>query len=297
MGRTRATTPQPTYPAAPQKHYSPRRPLLTRTMPSFSLSKTILQAQPKIRFNSLDSSTFLIHLLSPPSVQLTSKLFSISSIDNTDSRTSGASPPNLVPIIAGVVGGVACLVLLVFLILWWMRRQRRLAGGSDITHIRDLSLHSPFTDNVLFSEARTVAGSSTSMLQTQTTPFIIPPYPLHQQVQPPYHNHDHDYDYTAAPPTQIDYHTGAGAGAEDDGASTNVDGLTYYTLPSYHERVRDRPAAQNLSNADVDAISRRLQEIMRQSGVGRNSLVVVDPPRELIDHLVELQSSAQPRAP
>ena len=72
---------------------------------------------------------------------------------------------------------------------------------------------------------------------------------------------------------------------DGDGAST-LDRRTYYTLPSYHERVVEgaRGRERDLSEADVNAISQRLREFMRQSG-GPD----LQPPRELIDHLVEEQ--------
>jgi hypothetical protein len=194
--------------------------------------------------------------------------------------TGGSSSPNLGAIIGGVVGGIAGLVLLVFLIVWWMHRQLRLSGGSEIKPFSDPSLHSAFTGDPLISEARTPTEGhvhSQARWESSTPPFAIPQYPQDQEAP--------NYDYTAAPPT-----------THEDDASTHLDRLTYYTLPSYH--FRDRPEARDLSDADVDAISRRLQEVMRsqmvQAGRDPNELAGVMPPRELIDHLVEEQ--LQPRA-
>ena len=70
-----------------------------------------------------------------------------------------------------------------------------------------------------------------------------------------------------------------------------TDNLTYYTLPSYHENVMQRAAARNLSQADIDAIFGRLQEVIRnqmeQNGANTRVFGSVMPPQELIDHLVE----------
>jgi hypothetical protein len=195
------------------------------------------------------------------------------------------------------MGGIAGL-LIVFFIIWQIRRQRQVSERDDTRHIPDPPLHSPLTDDPFSSEPRTrteshthsqahwVAGSSASMV-TQTPPLTLPQNPQYQQAA--------YYDYTAPPPSQTDY--AARPPHTEDDASTDVDRLTYYTLPSYHENVRRRPGARDLSNADVDAISRRLQEVMQSqmehNGGGRNSLVGIVPPRELIDHLVEEQR--QPR--
>ncbi|CAG7854062.1 SubName: Full=Uncharacterized protein {ECO:0000313/EMBL:CCA69590.1} [Serendipita indica DSM 11827] len=72
---------------------------------------------------------------------------------------------------------------------------------------------------------------------------------------------------------------------DNDGVST-LDRRTYYTLPSYHERVMEGAGGRgrNLSEADINAISQRLREVMHQSGG-----LDLEPPHELIDHLVEEQ--------
>ncbi|KIM32436.1 hypothetical protein M408DRAFT_218806 [Serendipita vermifera MAFF 305830] len=79
---------------------------------------------------------------------------------------------------------------------------------------------------------------------------------------------------------------------------TSTEQLTYYTLPSYHENVRERTAARDLSEADVNAISRRLREVMQnqvgQSGGNADRMGTMMPPREMIDHLVEEQLQPQP---
>jgi hypothetical protein len=87
--------------------------------------------------------------------------------------------------------------------------------------------------------------------------------------------------------------------AEGDGES-----VTYQTLPSYQERILEAQSqlqashageggARHLSQADINAISQRLTEMMRtyirQNGGNPDALSsrVIVPPRELIDHLVE----------
>lgn len=51
----------------------------------------------------------------------------------------------------------------------------------------------------------------------------------------------------------------------DTQTDIDIDARTYQTLPSYHERVRDSAVAagRNLSQADINAISQRLTEMMR----------------------------------
>ncbi|CAG7854676.1 SubName: Full=Uncharacterized protein {ECO:0000313/EMBL:CCA66422.1} [Serendipita indica DSM 11827] len=76
----------------------------------------------------------------------------------------------------------------------------------------------------------------------------------------------------------------------------NVDVQTS-TLPPYAEDVLSRPDARNLSENDVDAIARRLAEVMRAQrearggpGLLREGMI---PPRELIDELVEQHLEAR----
>jgi hypothetical protein len=91
---------------------------------------------------------------------------------------------------------------------------------------------------------------------------------------------------------------------EGDGDGESI---TYQTLPSYHENILEAQsqyqashagegggyAARQLSQADINAISQRLTEMMRtyirQNGGNTDALSsrVIVPPRELIDHLVE----------
>ena len=83
-----------------------------------------------------------------------------------------------------------------------------------------------------------------------------------------------------------------------DDSDVSTERLTYYTLSSYHESVMQRPAARNLSEADVEAISRRLRQVMMnqaaQNGENSSELGNMMPPRELIDQLV--QEYLEPRA-
>jgi hypothetical protein len=68
---------------------------------------------------------------------------------------------------------------------------------------------------------------------------------------------------------------------------------TLYTLPSYNEQMLRRGEGRDLSEADINAISRRLREMMRahqgeQAGSGSNATdsrggIV---PQELVDNLV-----------
>ena len=76
--------------------------------------------------------------------------------------------------------------------------------------------------------------------------------------------------------------------SQDTTEDAATDNLTYYTLPSYHENVMRQAAARDLSQADIDAIFGRLQEVIRnQNGANTNVFGSVMPPQELIDHLVE----------
>lgn len=206
-----------------------------------------------------------------------------SSTTASSPSSSGSSQSNLVPVIGGVVGGLLGLILLVLLVIWWMRRQYRIEQEDLLSKMPD-PLQPPFSspskahrelprnDQVhLMAESSHASSSITSYVAQRdrnnisydAAPLALPPLP-HDTV-------DNDVD------------------DEDD----RHERLTYYTLPSYHENVMQRAAARNLSEADVNAISRRLQEVMRiqmvQAGRDPNELVGMMPPRELIDHLVEEQ--------
>ena len=219
-------------------------------------------------------------------VQLTPNFSSTTPLVNGNPSSSS---PSIAAIVGGVIGGIIGLVLLLLLVLLWINhRQRRASKEQGVTQSPDSPLQSRFSEDPFLSERRRrsaqpswVAGSSASMLSRMPTTM-----PQHNRQQPV-------YDYTAPPP-----HTyNAVPPSHADDASTDVDRLTYYTLPSYHENVRQRPGARDLSEADVDAISRRLVEVMQgqveQSGGDPNQLHGVVPPGNLIDHLVEEQLQPQ----
>jgi hypothetical protein len=205
--------------------------------------------------------------------------------------SSASAGPNLAPIIGGVVGGLAGLLLLVLFVIWWMRRQRRIEEA-DILYKMPDPLHSSFSST---SKAqRAFLGNDQGHQLAESGP----PMDAHS---PPMVQREQSVASSGLaglalldPPPQSHRTDGDDDEDEDDESRER---LTYYTLPSYHGNVMQAAAASNLSEADVNAISRRLQEVMRnqmgQAGRDPNEPVMM-PPRELIEHLVEEQ--LQPRA-
>jgi len=202
--------------------------------------------------------------------------------------SSASAGPNLIPIIGGVIGGLGGLLLLVVLVIWWMRRQRRTEETDTLSKMPD-PFHSSFssTSNTQRAflgndQAHQLAESGAPSMDLHTPPMVQREQSIVSSgsallARPPPSRRDYDDD-------------------EDEDEDESQERLTYYTLPSYHGNVMQAAAASNLSEADVNAISRRLQEVMRNQRVraGRdpNELVMM-PPRELIEHLVEEQ--LQPR--
>jgi hypothetical protein len=198
--------------------------------------------------------------------------------------------PNLIPIIGSVIGGLGGLLLLVFLVIWWMRRQRRTEEPDVFSKTPD-PFHSSFSSAsnaqrtfLENDQAPQLAESGPPSMDSHTPPMVqreqsIGSSGLGLLASPrPSHRDDDDVE-------------------DEDDDDESQERLTYYTLPSYHGNVMQAAAGSNLSEADVNAISRRLQEVMRnqmvQAGRNPNELVTM-PPRELIEHLVEEQ--LQPRA-
>ena len=227
--------------------------------------------------------------------------------------------PNIAAIIGGVLGGLGILILLVLLVLWWKRHQRQ--TEDDIHSSPPDPPSPPLIEREAWapyhSGKRSVPiqqhwepGSSPSMVSQ-----LSPTMPLYVQttyrdieslepssreqgsIQPPEATGPSDpVNGKLYPSMGRRNQTLANIPHRSDDVAT--DRLTYYTLPSYHENVMRRAAARNLSQADIDAIFGRLQEVMRnqieQSGANTSDSGSVIPPQELIDHLVEeqrLQSS------
>jgi hypothetical protein len=144
-------------------------------------------------------------------------------------------------------------------------------------------------------EALTVAGAAGDAAMRQTPLGMSP---LHDQSR--HAANDSDGVDGAAAVSVVDPFQGPITGA-GDGESTS-----YQTLPSYHEQIIEAQsqyqashagedggyAARQLSQADINAISQRLTEMMRtyirQNGGNPDALSsrIIVPPRELIDHLV-----------
>lgn len=194
---------------------------------------------------------------------------------NQSSNASSGSALNIGAIVGGVVGGLAGLVLLVLLVLWWMRRQRK-AEEESLASALDAPADSSGGEDPFASANRSEDHSqarahwAAESMTSAGLPLTI---------------NSHQVPSTISP-----------SQPEMDDASTER--LTYYTLPSYHENVRERTAARDLSEADVEAISRRLREVMRnqvgQPAANADGVGTMMPPRELIDHLVEEQLHPRP---
>ncbi|KIM19835.1 hypothetical protein M408DRAFT_30886 [Serendipita vermifera MAFF 305830] len=184
------------------------------------------------------------------------RISSTSSIQSSDSPpTSG---PNIGAIIGGVVGSLTGLVLVIFLVTLWMWHQRQtkedsLAGGIDVS-VSPSHRDDPFT-SVTRSEdhSQTRAQWVAESMRSAGPPLTLRP----------------------SRPSLSTSHQ-----ALDD---ASVDHLTYYTLPSYHENAGQNTVARDLSEADIEAISRRLREVMRgqvsQSGRAMDGLGNTIPPR------------------
>lgn len=193
--------------------------------------------------------------------------FRVSSASVNQSSHGSSDPgPNIGATVGGVVGGLAGLALLVLLVVWWMRRQRQ-AEEDSLARAFDGPVDPSSSEDPFASATRSEDHSQTQVhLVAETMESAGPPLTVH--------------------PSQPQLNDAA------------TEHLTYYTLPSYHENVRETTAARDLSEADIEAISRRLREVMRnqvgQPGGNADGMGNMMPPRELIDHLVEEQLQPQP---
>jgi hypothetical protein len=198
--------------------------------------------------------------------------------------------PNLIPIIGSVIGGLGALSLFVIFLIWWMHRQRRIEEAAILSKMPD-PVHSSFSSAsnaqrtfLENDQERQLAESGPPSMGPRTPPMVQREQSIVSSgsalLAPPRPSHRDDDDYAE----------------DEDDDDESQERLTHYTLPSYHGNVMQAAAGSNLSEADVNAISRRLQEVMRNQRVpagGDPNELVMMPPRELIEHLVEEQ--LQPR--
>ncbi|CAG7853627.1 SubName: Full=Uncharacterized protein {ECO:0000313/EMBL:CCA73943.1} [Serendipita indica DSM 11827] len=233
-------------------------------------------------------------------------------------QTETHSKPPLGPIIGGVVGALALLAITACA-LYFLKKQRKqdhhqehdpntpdsyfvasfgvepmsTSGGKRSMpfggHKKPHLFETASDSTVSHDHALPVAQSGSSHEDSSSNSDNLLPQPPSSQT------YSQPRPLWANPVTPSQYsqsHTQAintpypNTAAVDPETASNADRATYYTLPSYHERVLEGAGrrGRELSEADVDAISRRLREVMRQSGH-----MPLEPPRELVDHLVEQQ--------
>jgi hypothetical protein len=238
-----------------------------------------------------------------------------SGIDNAPSKTTDTT--NIGAIVGGVLGGIAFLALLALLVFYFLRRQRRAELEKYATSSTGLHAIPGFVEP--FNIHSTVT-SSTTHLQPGNGVVNENGRPVTSGNEPSSAGHDgmgnravenaessseshsmvHGQAHGHAPPNLPAgerFITDATSPAEPTPVGRLGEEMTerqtFYTLPSYNEQMLRRGEGRDLSEADINAISRRLREMMRahqseqagsssNGGDGRGAIV----PQELVDNLV-----------
>ncbi|PVG03045.1 hypothetical protein CPB86DRAFT_779934, partial [Serendipita vermifera] len=198
-----------------------------------------------------------------------------SGIGNTTSQTSKSN--NTGVIVGGVLGGIALLALLAFLIFYILRRQRRNELDNQL---------SPTNMNMAASPVYVEPFNIDSALASSTTqlrPENGVVYEKGRPVQWPGSSMDHTGNGGSMEnsDSQSESHemarrvVPAGSRSITDTTRleepTPLEGTgdemterqTFYTLPSYNGQMLRQTEGRDLSEADLNAISRRLGEVMR----------------------------------
>ncbi|PVG03052.1 hypothetical protein CPB86DRAFT_779942 [Serendipita vermifera] len=227
--------------------------------------------------------------------------------------TNGASPAsthksNTAAIVGGVVGGIIGLILLVILLFFLQRRytfdERR--DDSESSGIDPFLLRPSDADalpkTVLPTEISETATHDPSLSEHGQEQghedLSINPRSSEDHNQQPIMKVNNNYPITrpADPPVPQRPQRQVPVNPADQllgDRSSLVDHATVYTLPSYNEQMfQQRAEARDLSEADINAISRRLGQFMRAHGEQHGSNTNADgrgdaAPRELIDRLVD----------
>jgi hypothetical protein len=214
-------------------------------------------------------------------------------IINSNPNVLSASPnPSSGTIAGAVIGSLAALALLILLGIFFFRRYQSKQHGI----LQDEPIEDG-TGGMPREEALTGAAEGAAMRQI---PSGMPL--MHDQSSSPANEAAVVFDPFRGPITEHIPVPLVRVGNLND---SDRESTSYQTLPSYHEDILEAQsqlqasnpgeggaAARQLSQADINAISQRLTEVMRtqiQQNGGNpsafNSRIIVSP-RELIDHLV-----------
>ncbi|PVG03051.1 hypothetical protein CPB86DRAFT_779939 [Serendipita vermifera] len=194
-----------------------------------------------------------------------------SSTTSSENQSISAPKLNVAAIVIGVIGGLAGLIALLVLAWFFLRRQRS-ADDSNYGPEPQMSAANPFAPqpfnindalvsstsqanlngaNMRHSPSNRQEGFSTNSNGSEI--YITQPVMMANDERPIRPLPQLSSTQLQATPTGV---------VEADGISV-VDRGTLYTLPSYNEpRFRQRAEARDLSEADLHAISRRMQEFM-----------------------------------
>jgi hypothetical protein len=218
------------------------------------------------------------------------RLATSSSVSTGDS-SSTPSKPSIGVIVGGVIGGVVGLAIVIILAWFFLKRQRSLENTKKYTSEPSMSATNPIVPRRFNINEALASGTSQTNLTGATRQYS--PSNGHEGLttnsnssdghlaQPVMMTNEEQRIRPLPGASNTQGHMQAlspnvGIGADD---SSLIDRRTLYTLPSYNEPSgRQQTEARDLSEADLNAISRRMREFMGvPEGQGRqdpNSSVI-----------------------
>jgi hypothetical protein len=205
-----------------------------------------------------------------------------SGVDNAPSKNTKST--NIGAIVGGVLGGVAFLALLVF---YFLRRQRRAelekyATSSTRVHaipgfVEPFNIHSTVTSSTTHLQPGNGVVNENGRLErsgNESSPAghdgmgdqAVENAESSSESHSMVHGHAHGHAPRNMPAGER-FITDATSPAEPTPVGQLGEEMTerqtLYTLPSYNEQMLRRGEGRDLSEADINAISRRLREMMR----------------------------------